>query len=509
MNRPFVNGEAMPFTAQEKVTLAMARQFFWVFLDLVFLESFSGRVYQDDRGEDQAFKFGNVHREWALLMQFNPRFCLLAPRAHLKSTLLKAFAMWQMFKIRENDFVDIMYFSYKTTLADEQIEDLQKLIKLNPYCRFWRNLRPQGRTKINYLVDFGEGVLGEVSMQAEGILSGTRGRHPRVTICDDILSDYANALSRVELARITRIFKQAIMSLPANPSDPLILAGTPQALDDILHQVSEIKDWIWLRYPALQGVTQSVPLWPEKFTFDRLQRVREAVGPTAFEVEFLLTPASVTDQFFSLADIEPVMDSDLKRWPLGRKFDPGGLAVYGGVDVGKRVHPSHVAIFLELEDGTLVQIYSEFLDGMSYNGQVELLNRLAEEFHLTRGYYDATFNVLEDRNLNRAWYGKPFSRKLKANMATLLESRIKSTEGMSGIILLPDERQLQHLLTVDRELQAAQTVEGHGDAFWSNALAVLAAEDGPGIMDIGGVNFTGLQSATPGQAWLRQLGVAS
>ncbi len=37
-------------------------------------------------------------------------------------------------------------------------------------------------------------------------------------------------------------------------------------------------------------------------------------------------------------------------------------------------------------------------------------------------------------------------------------------------------------------MQSVETSEGHGDAFWSIALAVKAAEDGPAIVDLGDIN---------------------
>jgi len=44
-------------------------------------------------------------------------------------------------------------------------------------------------------------------------------------------------------------------------------------------------------------------------------------------------------------------------------------------------------------------------------------------------------------------------------------------------------RQVNSIVRVNRRLDAATTREGdHGDAFWSNAMAVEAAEDGPSMM---------------------------
>ncbi|MEE9124831.1 MAG: hypothetical protein V3U14_10130, partial [candidate division NC10 bacterium] len=48
-------------------------------------------------------------------------------------------------------------------------------------------------------------------------------------------------------------------------------------------------------------------------------------------------------------------------------------------------------------------------------------------------------------------------------------------------------RQVNSILGVNRELKARTSQGDHGDAFWSNALAVKAAEDGPGMVVLGDV----------------------
>ena len=112
------------------------------------------------------------------------------------------------------------------------------------------------------------------------------------------------------------------------------------------------------------------------------------------------------------------------------------------------------------------------------------MNFLAKRFKLL-GYYDATYNVLDDRGLDRRWRGRAFNKRMKANMATLLEKRVFAEAADPGIILPDDTRFLNQIAAVRKDLTAPESPEGHGDSFWSTALAVLAAEDGPALVDIG------------------------
>ena len=496
-----------PFSPEEQVIITVAKEFFWFFLQKVFLKSFEGETYIAHDGTQKPFEFSKCHIEWAILFQLNPRLCLMAPRGHLKSTIIQAYIMWQMFRTSPGEVRDIMYFSYKAELAVEQVEKLLRFIRDNPYCRFWRDMKPQSTTMLDYMIDFGEGTLGEATLKGAGIMAATRGRHPKVTICDDILSDFSDPLSSSDLLKINRIFRQAIMALPPNPTDPLLVVGTPQSYDDTLYSLANTKGWLWLMYPAIIDEKKKDVLWPEKYTFEYLKDIQQERGRTAFEVEYQLMPVKVLDQFFTREEILDVTDLNIMKWDLTKEFPRKGLSVFGGVDVGKLVHPSHVVIFVQLPNGTLVQVYEAFLDHMKYNTQVRVLNKLAKIFKISRGYYDATFNALDDRGLDRAWRGKVFTRGLKHSMATLFEKRVFALGDEPGIVLINDPRQLKQITVVDKQLKAATSVDGHGDAFWSIGLALQAAEDGPGITDIG--SFTGRFSNkqfAPSQTWARQLG---
>ncbi len=476
-----------PFTEVEQATIALSLNYFWYFLNGIYKHSFEGQQFYSPETKGQVdYKFASVHREWALLTQFSPRMCLQSARGHLKTTVVgQGFPFWYMAKAKDNSFVDGVYFSYNETLAAEKTADLKRFIKANPYTRFWRDRKPSAESIINYLVDWGDGPVAEVYLRPSGIKSATRGRHPKFVIADDILRDFANPLSSTELSLISRIFRNAIMSMPSNPSDPLILIGTPQSYDDIMYQLANDEEWMWLMYPAVKNWDTQETQWPEKYDYDRLMRIRKSHGESSFSVEQQLTPVTITDQFLTREDLIPIVDGTLKMWDLTNEFpNQVGLATYAGLDIGKTVHPSHVIVFLELPDKTLVPLYHAFLDHMEYPRQVRLLNTIANRFKC-RGYYDRTNNVLEDRGLSRRWVGKQFNKRLKANMATLLEKRVFAEDDDPGLVLPDDERFLNQIVAVRKDLTAPETADGHGDSFWSTALAVKAAEDGPAITDIG------------------------
>lgn len=486
--------EVEPLSLAEQIDVIGSKISFWQFLDTMFIHSFDGMTFTDPRTRRRVpFEFSRLHREWATEVQAHPRFCLMAPRGHLKTTVIgQGYALWLMMKVGGGEMYDIMYFSYKSDLANEKISMLKKMIGNNPFFRHWKDLKPTSDIQINYLVDWGDGPVGEVRMQGSGIHSASRGRHPRAVICDDILSDFTNPLESTELKQIHRIFTHVIMSLPPNEDDPLIVVGTPQSYDDTLYWLSKNEDFTWLIYPAICNYETKLVQWPEKYSYERLMRIRNdesGTGPTAFEVEYQLAPVMLTELFLTRDDLSLCVDPDLKMWPLRYPFpNQDKLATYAGVDVGRDVHPTHVTVLVELPDRTLMQVFEMFLDHLPYSLQVAALNKVAKHFNLSRGYYDQTNNVLEDRSLDRRWKGKVFTKKMKGDAAVGLEKKVFAQINDPGVILLNHERFLNQICAVNKEFKAPETPEGHGDSFWSLALGIKAADDGPTFLDVGDTN---------------------
>jgi hypothetical protein len=525
-----------PFTDEEWGIIKAAQADFWTFLTTVYAASFEGEQFLYANGTFGPFALSTVHHLWADTVggrqyknksgeQRAPynRWRIMAPRLHLKSTILgRGYIFWRFFS--EGQDVDAFYFDYKKPLAEEHVTILKRDIEKNPFCRFWTDNNPTATSIIDFTVSFREREKTDkdkegdekplpieeqtwrAECEAEGILAATRGRHPKIVICDDILSDFANPAESVEIARINQIFEHTIKSLPP-PDGTLGVVGTPQAPNDILHKLQDDDLFYCAVFPAVKDYAKEDVLWPEMYDFRRLMAIKRSITANAFEVEYQLHPRESVDQFLDTNAIEACLDNNLKRFvPVeGEKFEnPEKLNVWGGMDVGKEVHPSHVTFYVELQpeddddQGWLLQIYEEWLTGMNYNEQVVLLNELIRYFDPIRFYWDATRSELEDRGLTARAKGHKFTRATKGSMATLLEKRINNSwyhntgkggdaAAGPGIIMFgpADTRQVRSLKQVHKDLSASETDDGHGDSFISNMLAIYACESGPQITDIG------------------------
>ena len=489
-----------PLTPREQQTVREAQDDFVTFLQHVFPLSFEGQRFLWADGTYHDFTLGDFHIQLARLIQRElegggkSRFAVMAPRLHLKSTVLNyAFAFWQLFRgyrtggrdWLDAENIDGLVISYKDDLATDHIRNLKRLIQANPLTRQWRDRKPQAESIISYEADFGQGHSWLVEVRGAGILAASRGKHPKFCIVDDPLSDFANPAEAAELEHINRVFFQVVLSLPRR-GDPVIVIGTPQAEDDLLHKLANNDSFLWQRLPAVLDETTEAVLWPEVFSHDVLAQKRKEIGEKAFLVEYMLVPLRSLDGYFTREEIEACVDPELRPFSLDEPFPTKGLeGVYAGIDIGKEVHPTHISVLAKYEDN-LIQVYERFLDGVDYNTQVRIINQLVEHFKINRVYFDATRGELADRGLSKTVHGVNFSRAKNVAIAQALERYVRGNPnlGEPRLILLgpPSSRQVNSILAVNNELRARTWGSEHGDAFWSNGLAVQAAEDGPTML---------------------------
>lgn len=153
------------------------------------------------------------------------------------------------------------------------------------------------------------------------------------------------------------------------------------------------------------------------------------------------------------------------------------LSAIGGMDIGRAVHPSHLAILLSADLGRrtgYIQIASVWLPvGTPYTQQVGRVKVLMRDLNCKQISYDATRGELEalrEQGVLKGFKPVILSAESKKRMA----GRLLTFLEQGKLILLPDERQRRSLLQVNNMLQAEESQESHGDCFWSLALALEA-----------------------------------
>lgn len=419
------------------------------------------------------FKTGAHLEEWCRLFQEETLLSILSARKHSKSEIAHAYLAWRIFRMDYKYLEKWLYISYTGDLAGEHLAETKERIAVN---EMFDREGIVDLTDAKTILHYQKGTA-RFYCQPGGIQSFKRGKHPDGVITDDILRDPETKLDMSQIDKITRIFFEQVMSLPKEGGLGVKNIGTAQDEEDLFHQLEKRKQFSCHRYEAIKDYKNKVTLWGEMFSFERLMQIRDdEIGAKAFQKEYMCVPVRSTEGFFNHEDIDQVIYKRLKNRDYYKEVNLNEYA-YGGLDIGKKRHPSHISLVGKDRKGRLVQLLSIWMDGRDYNDQLEVCREIIKNFKVQRFFYDDTRAELEGfREVGQVpaqMKGLPFTAKLKHQMAVEFEKAVNSKQ----IMLIADDRQKRQILNVDNDLKSMETPEGHGDSFWSNAMAIHASRD--------------------------------
>ena len=411
-----------------------------------------------------AWHIGVVADDIEQCLEDGKNYVAVLPRFHFKSTVLgHAFSVWRLLKATRD--MSVLYLSYSDGMAKYHINEINKAVQRNPILsEMLTNRSPKADFSFRYHLQ-----NKPVDIMHGGLFSFKRGMHVNgALIADDVLRDPENPLNMGQITKVEDHFLTESMFIPLK-GVPVIVLGTPMMPGDLLTKLQGDERFKSRILPALDPVPGRRVLMPELYDENWLLEQQKA-RPKSFASEFLLQPHFTTESYFEKEDIENLEDITLRNLPVTKVYaNSVDEQIFAGFDVGKKRHPSHLVLFRKIGD-TIEQIHQSWLDGWSYSDQVEYLNEVADNFEITRGYIDNTRGELEDRGLHHSWRSMSFTVKSKNTMAHIFETYVHS----GSLKLLKDERQTQQILCVNNELKAPETPMGHGDAFFSIAMALQA-----------------------------------
>ena len=415
---------------------------------------------------------------WCDELQYNKFTSKESARKHGKSEILHAYAVWLFFI--GNKSWDLAYFSYKQKLSNYHTRLIKKsMLEMDCFNGVKWNSPADTIIDCNW-----PNSKINLRIVPYGFKGAKRGIHPHGIFCDDILKDPTQRKLNVnELKELGRIFAEEVLSMPKEGGF-LHCWGTSQDPTDLFNENRKRPNFLCSINKAIytvKGIKKA--LWASLLPLKRLEEIRNEIHDTAFNKEYQCSPVRGEEGYFHDDEIELIIDENLKQVnPLTYETEN---PVYGGLDIGKKRHPSHFVLF-ELIEGDLIQIFSKWMDGWGYVEQFEYLQALDEgvdNLNIECVNYDNTrgeFEVYEEKSELPEWMVPiNFSVRSKMKMAVTFENRIRA-KGKPTIYLLKDGRQKRQILSVDNDLHAMETPEGHGDSFWSNGLACMAFEEGAG-----------------------------
>jgi len=417
------------------------------------------------------FKPGDHLNAWCDLFQNEKLLSILSARKHSKSEIAHSYLGWRIFNMDHTMTEKWLYMSYTGDLAGEHLAETKERIRVNPFfIKEGIVDLTDAKTILYYRKD-----NKKLFCQPAGINSFKRGKHPDGVVTDDILRDPETKMDVSQIEKINDIFMQQVMSLPKENGLGIKNIGTAQDEVDLFHLLEQRKQFSCHRYKAIVNYETKEVLWPEMLSFDRLIQIRDdEIGAKAFLKEYMCVPVRSTEGYFVQEEIDAVIKPRLKNRSIYAEPKLNEYC-YGGMDLGKKRHPSHLSIFGKDRKGKLVQLISMWMDGTDYVDQLDRCREIIKNYKVFKLYYDDTRAEFEGfkeiGQLPPEMEGLSFTNKLKFQIAAELEKAVKK----KNIMLINDTRQKRQILNCDNDLKSMDTREGHGDSFWSNALAVHAA----------------------------------
>lgn len=437
------------------------------FLDHIFSQS-------ADILKDGVWTGGVYPSRVAQRLQDNKMTIRVSARDHMKSMSFYGHIMWKIYRMH---FMtrgrEINYFSYNYTMAAYHCAKIKTAVACNPFFADVIDNKEQAESILSYQWD-SDGP--KITITPRGLMEFKRGIHCDDVYVDDPFQDPENKLVPTKITKINDVMKKQIMDMY---QQELHVVGTAQTKSDFFFDPEFTHRFHVAVEPAVVDDEKKISLWPEWMPYEELMAKKRERGEKVFNQEYLCSPVYSEESYVTEDTYDRCVNHSLKNWTIEEweKQEHEDRDRVGGYDIGKKTHPSHFAVFEYNADAKKwQQIHSKWLDNWDYNDQREYLERACNAFDLYELRYDATrgeFEAFEERNeLPAEMTPVVFTHRRKHAMAGDLDKAVSNGD----VEFLDDRRQRSQILTVNNDLQAPETPEGHGDSFWSVCLALADYE---------------------------------
>jgi len=241
------------------------------------------------------FDFSDHHADWERGLNENRNYVVKASRDHGKSVFFMSYALWLA---AFNPGTNIMVFSHSLEQTLEHMRFIRNNIEGTDILK---DLKPQGKPWAKSYFEFSNGSR----IMAKSVGGATRGFHPDVVVCDDILW----GTTAGELQRAADWFYTVLLPV-LHHTGRLMMVGTPFSYNDLYAELEQKSEVFRVEtYPAI--LANGEPLWPSRWPLEAL-RVRESSMPAIkFAREYLCEPIHDTASMFPNSILEQARDENL------------------------------------------------------------------------------------------------------------------------------------------------------------------------------------------------------
>ena len=390
-------------------------------------------------------KLADFHKEQLELTNRGRDICVISPRGHLKTTIFSVyFSLWKLYTEPKTH---IMLVSSTVKQATDIMGTVQELIDDNELLR---EMIPTNRFESWNKSEINTAWGGK--LQVLPFNDTIRGHHVNYAIWDDIIRE--NKLSQEECKKL---FWAVGYPCTQTKKGKNIVVGTPLTFDDLLAEITgedEVgkplhPEFVWKKYSAVISDAEGnwiKPLWEANFSLVELKNIRSAMGPLAFDREYLCNPFAGSAGVFTREILTSQLHADK------RLSQTDGCNYYLGVDVAisKAIKADYSAfsVIEKREDGLFYQIWIERIKGRSTKEQIERVRDLHQRLHFStivvekRGISEGMVkDLLDDPELRSFVIPFTTTHNSKEGLITRLQGCLASKQ----LFILDDDVQLKEL----------------------------------------------------------------
>ena len=206
------------------------------------------------------FLYNDHHASWHDGLANHQYYCVKASRDHGKSVFFMSYALW-LAAFKPN--THIMIFSHSLEQTLEHMRFIRNLVEGTPILR---HLKDDSDRWAKSYFNFTNGSR----LMAKSVGGATRGFHPDIVVCDDILW----GTTSTELAKTADWFYGVLLPV-LHHSSKLMMVGTPFSYNDLYAELEQKETFRVETYPAIDA--DGVALWPERWNKEATMNIE--AGP--------------------------------------------------------------------------------------------------------------------------------------------------------------------------------------------------------------------------------------
>ena len=240
------------------------------------------------------FLYNDHHESWHDGLANHQYYCVKASRDHGKSVFFMSYALW-LAAFRPN--THIMIFSHSLEQTLEHMRFIRNLVEGTPILR---HLKDDSDRWAKSYFNFTNGSR----LMAKSVGGATRGFHPDIVVCDDILW----GTTSTELAKTADWFYGVLLPV-LHHSSKLMMVGTPFSYNDLYAELEQKETFRVETFPAINEKGEA--LWPDRWNLEALNERRLSMPAIQFSREYLCEPIHDVASMFPMDMLEKAKDTNL------------------------------------------------------------------------------------------------------------------------------------------------------------------------------------------------------